>query len=163
MSTSLLLPAQEALRVVFRQRSGPGSDVYQSLRNPSSLCSHQDRLILVDAHPRRHPVGRVPARHANRDTLPAAAPRPGDPVRSRRFAPSTRTDAWCLAPSLSLTASHSRVGMGNAFLPGLVPAKCIPTPLEPGPSSHIGEHSCAARRSEQRSPHMMAETRRAHA
>ena len=63
------------------------------------------------------PRGRPPAQASDR-TRPSATrshvPR-SQRLSRRHFAPSTWKDCWSLALSLSLTASHPRVGMGNAF------------------------------------------------
>ena len=100
LSTSLTLPARADRLSCFV--NVPGSDIYQALRNPCSLLrSHQDRLILVVAHPRPPPVGRVPARHAHTCHIPS-----GSAAGAVRH-PLGQTDARRLAPSLSLTASVS--------------------------------------------------------
>ena len=72
LCTSPTLPARaDRLSCFF---SVPGSDIYQPLQKPSSLLrSHQDRLILVDAHPRRPLIGRVPARHAHTGHAPSGS------------------------------------------------------------------------------------------
>ena len=53
---------------------GSDSDVYQAHRKSDSLLrSHHNRLILVDAHPRRPLVCRVLARHAHTFHAPSGS------------------------------------------------------------------------------------------
>ena len=83
------------------------------------------------AHPRRPQAGRLPARHAHACHAPsgsaAGASRP--PLRP----PDTR----CLAQSPSPTASHPRVGTGNASRPRLRVGPAIPPPT---PTPAHGTH-----------------------
>ena len=77
-------------------------------KNPPAFCA-----ATGSSDPRGHPPAPTCGRARPRATR-SHVPR-SQLLRRRRFAPSTQTDAWRLAPSLSLTASHPRVGMGNAF------------------------------------------------
>ena len=92
LSASLTHPARadsDRLSDVFHQRSW-SRYYYRARRKPASLLpSHQDRLILVDAHPRRPLVGRIPARHAHTRHAPSGAGASRRPLgQTLRLSPS---------------------------------------------------------------------------
>ena len=65
-------PGSSRQALVFLQRSW-FRYIPAAAKTLQPLRSHQDRLILVDAHPRRPLVGRVPARHAHTCHAPSGS------------------------------------------------------------------------------------------
>jgi hypothetical protein len=102
---------------------------------PSRLPFAQSRGIVSRSswiYPPAPAKGQTPPR-ATRSYVPRS-----QRLRRRRFAPSTRIARHpCLAPSLSLTASHPRVGTGNVSRPLLRVGPAIPPPT---PTPAHGTH-----------------------